>query len=307
MSASTVSEQTKRIIKSAFRADALSLSYHWVYDADQLSKIDASALVALEAPHSKWHVDVGATRGDLTQYGNTSKVLLESVVAEGSFSRADFLKRLVAYWSSAALKSYVDGATKDVLNSREPSSNDFSAVGRNFALLAVVAGDDEEQLAGAARAQAGATHSALVSDAAEYFARVTSRVLSGNVDVVDALRDVAKRESVSAEIRDGVERGLAAAAASDASNDLDTIGKFGRSCSIGGALPSTVYLIAKCARQEDSVGNAVRASIAAGGDSSARALVAATVLAAASSSSNSLIDNVALEYTVEAKVDSLLA
>eukprot|EP00659_Diplonema_papillatum_P015604 gene15604-23816_t len=151
---------SSNLIKATLAADAASLGYHWVYDTSKVPDSLPKPL-PLQAPESKFHSGLHA--GDLTHYGVQVAVLYGSTSAKGAYDGDSFAAAMRTFWKDNS-KYYVDGATKSLLAGKPPTSDDFSAVGRNAALLAVLDPVKEPQaFIDAAKDQASATHNADVA------------------------------------------------------------------------------------------------------------------------------------------------
>jgi len=122
-----------------------------------------------------------------------------------------------------------------------------------------------------ARSQTAMTHNhALVIDAAKLFAGTSVLVLKG-VKPLPALLTSLEKIPLATDIQKMVSAGIE----SRSEDTRKTIARFGQTCSIQAALPSTVHLIA---RYEDNLKEALIENIMAGGDSSARGMIAGYII-----------------------------
>ena len=263
-------------IIAAFAADALSLGVHWVYDTEAIAarygRIENFVTPELAPYHQ------GKKAGQLTHYGDQMLLLLEHVSDVGAFQADSFSRS----WQEMmrTYSGYLDQASKTTLTRLDrgllpreaaSSSDDLSGAARLAPLLAVYA-HQPEQLAQAAMNQARLTHSSLVILAtAELLARSCTVVLQG-VEPIDALTHAARNVS-DITVADMVRRGIAA----KDENSVTAIKNFGQSCSVLGALPSAVQLVA---RHGCDLRTALVENVMAGGDSAARGMFVATLIAA---------------------------
>jgi len=271
----------KAAVFASFLGDAHALTAHWIYDTAKIGAL-LSPLHGLEAPKAEaagYHP--GREAGSFTHYGDQTLVLLQSIAAKSAYDPDDFATRWRALWEGYT--GYVDKATRETLanlkggaspwNAASPST-EMAGASRISPLLLAPELREEEALARAARRQTALTHGdPIVADAAEFFARVTHRVLAGG-NLRETLAAVAAHPyphlpatAWLAEAEDTL--GLSPSAA---------IADLGQACSIADAFPATLYLLLKfpC-----DLAGALKANTMAGGDSAARGLVVGMVLGAA--------------------------
>jgi ADP-ribosylglycohydrolase len=273
-----MSENAKAMVLASFVGDALALGPHWEYDPAVLvrrfGQVTGYATPAPDGYHA------GKKAGELTHYGDQTLVLLRSLADCGGFSLDDFADKWRALFAGYA--GYVDGATRMTLKIFEfgegpghsgSSSNDLAGASRVAPLVYALQGD-LPALVEAAREQTRMTHNhAQVLDAAEFFVRTAWEVLAGQSPV--AGMEAADKAGYS---RAPIDKWLADGLDSAATDTVAAIGRFGRSCHIGEAMPGVVHLLARHGRD---LAGCLTENVMAGGDSAARGLLAGMVLGAA--------------------------
>lgn len=270
-------QKIKDAVMASFIADALALGVHWVYDIAQI-KDRYGRLEEMAAPElAPYH---GAReKGQFTHYGDQTLVLLESIVEKQGFDSGHFRQAWLAMNKDYA--GYVDGATKETLKNiaADPEmgrpgsmSSDLGGAAR-IAPLALFYGNDPDMFASKANAQTAMTHNQpAVLDTAVFFAVTASLVFNGEMPTIafeKAMELMPEESPINPMIRAGIK-----------SKDEETtpaIARFGQMCSVEGALPSTIHLIA---RYEQDLKQALVENIMAGGDSSARGLLAGFIIGA---------------------------
>lgn len=271
-------EKKRALVLASFAADSLSLGAHWIYDVEAISKRLGRVDRLMAPPEDSYHA--GRKTGDFTHYGDQMLVLLESLAASGGFDLIDFSNRWRKLFEG--YDGYIDKATKKTLSNYEKGEPpeaagshipDFGGAARIAPIVCRYAHDVEE-MADIAREQTAMTHDdGLTLDAADFFARVTHRVLEGTPPV-SAIEEILMMEQfqaspVSLWARDGLKsKGEETAAA---------IARFGQACETKLVFPGVIHLIAK---YEDDLKEALIQSVMAGGESAARGSMTGMVLAA---------------------------
>jgi ADP-ribosylglycohydrolase len=266
-------------VLASFAADALALGVHWIYDtrriADQFGRVDTFMRPGPDSFHPV------RKQGEFTHYGDQSYVLLESLSSRRQFDPDDFSKRWIALFTD--YDGYYDKATKGTLRNLSrgvpflqagSSSEDLAGAARIAPLVACYR-ENLEALVDAARTQTQMTHNhPTVIDCAEFFARVTWKVLKGKPPV-KALEETADENFQDSPLSKWVGDGIA----SGDRDSVATIVRFGQSCHFQEALPGVVHLIA---RYQDDPEEALIQAVMAGGDSAGRGMIAGMVLGARS-------------------------
>lgn len=271
----------KQIVKDAvmasFVADALALGVHWVYDIAAI-KNKYGRLEQMVAPElAPYHKT--KTKGQFTHYGDQALVLLESVVEQSGFDPGHFSKAWQTLFSDYT--GYVDGATKETLKNlasdpdMHPSGSMSSDLGgaARIASLALFYGDDPDAFISAAKTQTAVTHNQpSVIEAARFFSFASTLIFNGEKPSI-ALEKTLEKILGAPQLKQMITAGLESCNEETAK----AIARFGQMCSVQGALPSTIHLIAK---YEQDLKQALVENIMAGGDSSARGLLTGFILGA---------------------------
>jgi ADP-ribosyl-[dinitrogen reductase] hydrolase len=103
-------------IMGVFVGDALGVGTHWYYDLDALQndfgpwisdyidpKLESTGKFAKV---HQWRHDQGIRAGDLSQTGQLYKMLLESIVSQGDYDRADYAARVDGLFKTLNGKNY---------------------------------------------------------------------------------------------------------------------------------------------------------------------------------------------------------
>jgi ADP-ribosylglycohydrolase len=270
-------ENGKAMVLASFAADSLALGAHWIYDTESIVKLFGRVESFLKPSHKSYHSTKGI--GDFTHYGDQAYVLLESVAARKGFDLSDFSARWLALFEK--YDGYVDHATKGTLSAyasgstyEDPGSpSDDLAGASRIAPIVYAYRQDLDKLVDSARFQTRMTHSsAVTTDSAEFFARVTWLVLHG-MQPVEAIRKTSQKHFGSSPISGWVLAGLE----SKDKDSIASISRFGQSCHTEEAFPGVIQLIA---RHENDLKEGLIQSVMAGGDSAARGMMVGMVLGA---------------------------
>lgn len=265
------------MVLASFVADSLALGAHWIYDTERIKKdfgrVDKLLKPALNAYHA------GKGQGEWTHYGDQAFVLLESIAARKNFDLKDFSTRWQRLFDN--YHGYYDEATKETLRrfsegkgpeaSGSPS-RDLAGTSR-IAPVVYCYREDLGTLLLACRAQTNMTHnSPFVLGSAEFFARVTFKILQGD-SPVQAMEEIATRNFQNSPILGYVRAGIESADR----ESLRAIARFGQSCHAEEAFPGTVHLIT---RYEGDLREALIQCVMCGGDSASRGMIVGMVLGA---------------------------
>jgi ADP-ribosylglycohydrolase len=272
----SVPGNAEAMVFASFAADALALGAHWIYDTRQIEARFGRVTDFLQPAAPTYHP--AKSRGEFTHYGDQTLVLLRSVAACNGFDEAHFGGSWQEFFRSYG--GYFDSATKQTLQNlaagrtgaEAASSSDDLAGAARIGPLVYRYRDEPERLADCSRRQTALTHrSPEVIAAADFFSRVTGRVLRGERPF-DALRRAADADG-GGTLAKWVEAGIASASVDTRS----AMRGFGQMCAIAAAFPATVHLIAK---YEDRLEEGLVENVMAGGDSAGRGLLAGLVLGA---------------------------
>ncbi len=93
MSDLPIAERAQGAIMGAFIGEALAVGPHWYYDLAELQEKYGTWITDYSDPQpGHYHADLKA--GQLSQPGYILKMMVESLVAKGDYSQADFCRRL---------------------------------------------------------------------------------------------------------------------------------------------------------------------------------------------------------------------
>ena len=272
-----MNDKAKAMVLASFVGDALSLGVHWIYNTNVIDKKWGPVENYIKPERPTYHPTKDL--GDFTHFGDQTLILLQSIADSSGYKLANFAKAWQNFFDS--YDGYFDGATKDTLDNLASGkditeagsgSNDLAGAAR-IAPLVYLYHRDEAKLIEAARSQTAFTHNhPEVIDCAEFFARVTVRVLNGAAPVAsikDVLAEGFDREPFAQWVFDGLD-----------SVEIDTrqaMLDFGQACEMENAMPCTIHLIGK---YENDLRRGLIENAMAGGDSAARGLVAGMILGA---------------------------
>jgi ADP-ribosylglycohydrolase len=134
-------------------------------------------------------------------------------------------------------------------------------------------------LVSAARDQTKMTqHHPLVVDGAEFFSRVSWKILHGHTPV-SAIEDVVSNRYKASPLHEWVKKGVE----SKDQESMAVIKRFGQSCQVNEAFSGVVHLIAK---YENDLKEALIQGVMAGGDSAGRGMMVGLILGAYLGSAN---------------------
>lgn len=270
-------DKAQAMVLASFAGDALSLGVHWIYNTNVIDKKWGPVENYIKPERPTYHPTKNL--GDFTHYGDQTLVLLQSISGSEGYSLTHFAKSWQEFFDS--YDGYFDGATKDTL-ANIASGEDITEAGSGSDDLAGAARiaplvyryyQDEDKLIETVRSQTAFTHNhPEVIDGAEFFARVTVRVLQGAAPVAaitSVLADGFSREPFGKWVSDGLD-----------SLEKDTrqaMLDFGQMCEMYAALPGVIHLIGK---YENNLSQGLIENAMAGGDSAGRGLVAGMILGA---------------------------
>jgi|WetSurMetagenome_2_1015567.scaffolds.fasta_scaffold00881_3 ADP-ribosylglycohydrolase len=267
----------RAMVVASFAADSLALGAHWIYDTHEIEGRFGRVQNLRKPEEDSYHPT--KDRGEFTHYGDQTLVLLESVAQCSGFDLEQFARHWRAHFEG--YHGYFDKATKGTLKNLSEgarptasgsASTDLAGAAR-IAPLVYRYRNSPQELVIHARAQTAMTHNnPMVVGAADFFARVTYRVLTGN-DPQTAMMETTQESFAGTPIEEWVRSGMQ----SVAGDSRETIVGFGQSCDTRGAFPAVVHLIAK---HQGNLEEALTQNVMAGGDSAARGMVAGMVLGA---------------------------
>ena len=252
--------QISNSIMASLVADTYALGAHWIYDEEQLKNLTID-WETLNDAQVMWHK--GKVKGDFTHYGDQALYLLEYMSKNKEFDKNDYY----AFWSEKMSKydGYIDGATRNALESIGSESNDLSICGRISPLL--IGADTKDIFLKRAKEFTEITHnSKLALSSTAFFAEL----LLDSKENQDIKKNIESLKSKYPDLLTWVEAGVK-------SKDADTfatIRNFGPACGIDGGFAGVIHLLSL----EDDFKTVMQKNAKAGGDSSSRGMVVAMIL-----------------------------
>jgi len=269
-----MNQKSKYAVMASFVADALSLGVHWVYDTSEIDNTYGRIETMVKPELAPYHKP--KQKGAFTHYGDQMMVLLESVSTVSGFDSEHFGKVWQKLFQS--YDGYMDHATNETLGNfksgKTPETSgslslDLGGAAR-MAPLALYFQEDVTLVEAAAMQTAMTHNNRQVIECAELFARTSILVLQG-LSPSGALLKSLEAMPEAFELHQMVKAGIQ----SRTEDTRQAIEKFGQTCSVPAALPSTIHLIVK---YEDNLSEALIENIMAGGDSSARGMLAGFII-----------------------------
>ena len=125
-------EARASVVLGALVADAAAMGLHWLYDPERIANIadKPGATVSLRPmPHhfdgaKGYFAHAGKRSGELSQYGTTLALAMDSLVATGGSSGhcKDYQRRYLTFFGpGGAWKGYIDRPTRGTLANLGPS------------------------------------------------------------------------------------------------------------------------------------------------------------------------------------------
>ena len=271
-----MTDKRKAMLLGSFIGDALALGVHWVYNTHVIDR-KFGVVDQYVDPLTSYHS--GKSKGDFTHYGDQMLVLLRSLEAKAGFDLDHFANAWRSFFDS--YNGYFDQATKATLQNLA-DGKDFKTCGSpsddlggasRIAPLVYACPYDLPELILAARLQTALTHRTdSVIDSAEFFSRVTIKVLDGTAPG-EAIADTVETHYKGRIL----ERYVSLGKKSTQKDTREAIAEFGQMCEIEAAFPATIHIILK---HEKNFKQALVENIMAGGDSAARGMLAGMILGA---------------------------
>lgn len=266
------------MVIASFVGDSFALGSHWIYDTEKIAEQFGQIQDLLPPSPDGYHPN--SKRGGFTHYGAQSLHLLEYLHRKhGRFDP----KLYFADWSQQFEKydGYMDRAMKTSLeNFRDgrpetesgSASTDLGGVCR-FSPLLYCRQDHTEIATEQAVAFTRLTHNSPVAQAsARFLANSCHFLMQG-----DSLRESFSK-SLDLGIGDiDLEMRLYATLERETGDVLNTVKELGQMCGAASALPGSVYTVLS---YEQSLEDALIATVMAGGDSAARGMTVGMLLGA---------------------------
>ncbi|OUS18775.1 hypothetical protein A9Q97_00320 [Rhodospirillales bacterium 47_12_T64] len=278
-------ERTLAFLLGSYIADAASLGLHWIYDPEQIAdRIRTSGGTAAFQPPGRDHYHGMKAVGDMTQYGESTRVLHQSLLRTGGkLDLEDYQKGFIAHFGpGGGYKGYIDKPTRITLENLvqgqvDPSGadDDQNPAASKLPPLVLTALSNNTDFRGEIEKAVRVTNN---NDNAVHYAQI----------VAAALRATLSEGELSA----GLEAGMAEAenqAGNEAkalinealtTNNTDSIsiaGHFGRACSLHQSIPTAFHILT----HTDNYQAAIELNIMAGGDSAGRAPFIGAMMGAA--------------------------
>lgn len=252
-------------------ADAAGLGLHWLYDVDRIEQVAArhgsSAFVPVDPANYEgvagYFAHGARPAGGLSQYGETLRLCMESLVAIGAFELEDQQARFAAHFDAGgAYSGYIDRPTRGVLDNLRAGQSKPSGI-------------DDDQLPGITRVPA------LVATGGELKPAVTmtsthSDMLGYAQIIATILRTLLDGQTMAQALEAGLHAApnelkspLEAALQTDETNSVIYGETTQRACHLPQALPLAFHIL----RYATSFEEAVETNIRAGGDSAGRAMI----------------------------------
>lgn len=273
------------ILLGALVADAACLGLHWIYDPDQIEKIttrqDGKCAFTPVDPANYagvkgYFAHAGRSLGMLTQYGETLRIAIQSMNANGgAFDVVAYQDAFGKHFGpGGAYNGYIDRVTRGTLD--------------NIAKEQSPTGIDDDQLPAIARLPAIVARYHNGASLAEKLAQ--SMQVTNINDVAasysDAFADVLVRvmrdeplgaalEAAAEAADDLISADLKLALSTKDTNATDFAGLMGRACHLPTAGPILFYIL----KHSRSYREAVEHNILAGGDSAGRSILIGAIMA----------------------------
>jgi ADP-ribosylglycohydrolase len=273
------------ILLGALVSDAACLGLHWIYDPDQIEKIttrqDGKCAFTPVDPANYagvkgYFAHAGRSLGMLTQYGETLRLAIQSMNANGgAFNVAAYQAAFVKHFGpGGSYQGYIDRVTRGALDNmaKEQSTTGIDddqnpAITRLPAIVARYC--DDPNLSTILTQSMQVTNvndvAAAYSDA---FADVLARVM----------RDEplgAALEAAAEAADDLISADLKLALSTTGTNATDFAGVMGRACHLPTAGPISFYIL----KHSGSYREAIEQNILAGGDSAGRSILIGAIMA----------------------------
>jgi ADP-ribosylglycohydrolase len=269
--------KARAMVLASFAADSLALGAHWIYNTNIIDKKWGRVESYIKPERPTYHPNKDL--GEFTHYGDQTLLLLQSLADNSGFDFERFAQQWQNYFKTYG--GYFDGATKQTLENfaaGEPAkkagshSDDLAGASR-IAPLAYYYRRDLQAFLTSARDQTALTHNNhTVIESAEFFGRVTWKVLNGESPTA-ALQQTVDEGFDRKPYTKWIENGLNSAT----KDTRQTILEFGQMCEIQAGFPSVIHLIAK---YENSLKDGLVENVMAGGDSAGRGLMVGMILGA---------------------------
>ncbi len=267
-------------VTGALVADAASLGLHWLYDQEQIARIETTGPLLFRAPDSAhyegrqgYFAHPGKRSGDLSQYGEALRVVVMSLSADGHYDVAAHQSQFLnVFGPCGEYSGYADRPTKALVAKLLDAGDEVPAV----------TGMDDDQ------------HPALTAVPALFSAGASLEQVYAAVSVVSTndtahaaaaalflcLHGLDQGKSVEVALNDAaiatpgeLGRLLSDALSMESYQPLAAANQFGMPCHVTQGLPVAWHILKHSAQFEDAVLDNIRC----GGDSCGRAMAIGAV------------------------------
>lgn len=321
MSNITKEEKIKGTFFGAIVADALCLGSHYEYDAKKIYEaygekpiekfMSPGEMMGGQTHGIGWgkrNYHPGKKAGGTTDYGDYNILVLEHLATIADSPKPLNVDNIIPHWMKRLennWNSWVCTMTKETYAQvkKGASVKNIGGISNAMAIRHVAAHayyDTESEIIDAARKSMFTHRNALALGGAEFFARVTHRVING-ISPADAIQMVAvdmggfyseKVSQAVSKVKEATDENSSLYheqfvddLAITSMARLWNVGrsepiKVGKASPTEGTLPSSVYFILKYANEENGLKKALQANTMVGGDNASRAIAIGMVLGA---------------------------
>ncbi|MEH6629388.1 MAG: ADP-ribosylglycohydrolase family protein [Halopseudomonas aestusnigri] len=264
-------ERTLAFLLGSYIADAATLGLHWIYDTDVIKeRVRISGSSPAFQPSAGDHYHSMKAVGDITQYGESTRVLHQSLLRTGGkLDIEDYQKGFAAHFGSGgAYVGYIDKPTKITLQNLSngqinPSGadDDQNPAASKLPPLIVATLNQDLDFDLEVEKAVRVTNN---NDKAVHYAQIVASALKTTLKTGTLSSGLkAGREKAEGEARTLIEEALNTIT----TDSIDIAGQFGRACSLHQSVPTAFHIISHA----NSFQEAIELNILAGGDSAGRA------------------------------------
>ena len=270
----------KDALDGALVADAATMGLHWMYDQEQIKKIEATGDVLFRQPDAAsyegqkaYFAHAAKKVGEQSQYGQSVLVVDDIMQAHGKYSVAEHQKHFFnTFGPCGSYHGFADRPTKALVAK-------CISEGEN---LSEVSGSDDDQLPALCSVPALFANGAsadVVASAVNVTAN-NEQALSGAQVLFDCLSRIQNGSGLSEALEHSIalaspelEKLIKESLALSKYNPLETALHFGQACHMGQGLPLAWHLL----QYADDFESVIRDNVRCGGDSCGRAMAVGSV------------------------------
>ena len=264
-------EKTLAFLLGSYIADAATLGLHWIYDTDVIKeRVRVSGGSPVFLPPTEDHYHGMKTVGDMTQYGESTRVLHQSLLRTGGkLDIEDYQKGFVAnFGPGGSYVGYIDKPTKITLQNLSnghltPSGadDDQNPAASKLPPLILATLNQDIDLDLEVEKAVRVTNN---NDKAVHYAQIVATTLKITLSTGILLSSLnAGQKKAADEARALIDEALN----TDNKDSIDIAGRFGRACSLHQSIPTAFHILS----HTTSFQEAIELNIFAGGDSAGRA------------------------------------